>query len=60
MQEPKLGLLHSSEFLKVQEDFNAANQRHKDDQYYNIVERIRDMYHEMGMCMLSASHFLID
>ncbi|CAM0871827.1 unnamed protein product [Alopecurus aequalis] len=36
-----------SEFLKVQEDFNAAKERHK-DQYYNIVERIRDMYHESG------------
>ncbi|KAM0920828.1 hypothetical protein ACQ4PT_007251 [Festuca glaucescens] len=36
-----------SEFLKIQEDFDAAKERDK-DQYYNIVERIRDMYDESG------------
>uniref|UniRef100_A0ACD5XH98 Uncharacterized protein n=1 Tax=Avena sativa TaxID=4498 RepID=A0ACD5XH98_AVESA len=36
-----------SEFLKIQEDFDAAKERDK-GQYYNIVERIRDMYHESG------------
>ncbi|KAM0925118.1 hypothetical protein ACQ4PT_004403 [Festuca glaucescens] len=36
-----------SEFLKIQEDFDAAKERDK-DQYYNIVERIRDMYDDSG------------
>uniref|UniRef100_A0A0D9VQH3 OCEL domain-containing protein n=1 Tax=Leersia perrieri TaxID=77586 RepID=A0A0D9VQH3_9ORYZ len=36
-----------SEFLKIQEDLNAAKERDK-DLYYNILERIRDMYHESG------------
>ncbi|XBI69436.1 hypothetical protein VPH35_064140 [Triticum aestivum] len=36
-----------SEFLKVQEDFNVAKERDK-DKYYNIVDRLRDMYHESG------------
>lgn len=36
-----------SEFLKVQEDLNVAKERDK-DQYYNIVERLKDMYHESG------------
>nr|XP_025880127.1 dentin sialophosphoprotein-like isoform X2 [Oryza sativa Japonica Group] len=36
-----------SEFLKVQEDLNVAKERDK-DLYYNIMERIRDMYHESG------------
>jgi len=36
-----------SEFLKVQEDLNVAKERDK-EQYYNIVERLRDMYRESG------------
>jgi len=36
-----------SEFLKVQEDLNVAKERDK-EQYYNIVERLRDMYCESG------------
>ncbi|KAL5218581.1 hypothetical protein ABZP36_019265 [Zizania latifolia] len=36
-----------SEFLKIQEDLNVAKERNK-DLYYNILERIRDMYHESG------------
>ncbi|XP_044982882.1 dentin sialophosphoprotein [Hordeum vulgare subsp. vulgare] len=36
-----------SEFLKVQEDLNVAKERDK-DKYYNMVERLREMYHESG------------
>ncbi|CAN6290416.1 unnamed protein product [Urochloa humidicola] len=36
-----------SEFLKIQEDLNVAKERDK-EQYYNIVERLRDMYRETG------------
>ncbi|TKV97780.1 hypothetical protein SEVIR_9G517900v4 [Setaria viridis] len=36
-----------SEFLKVQEDLNVAKERDK-EQYYNTVERLRDMYRESG------------
>ncbi|KAG8073763.1 hypothetical protein GUJ93_ZPchr0006g45174 [Zizania palustris] len=36
-----------SEFLKIQEDLNVAKERNK-DLYYNILERLRDMYHESG------------
>jgi hypothetical protein len=40
-------LKYRSEFLKVQEDLNVAKERDK-EQYYNIVERLRDMYRESG------------
>ncbi|OEL28178.1 hypothetical protein BAE44_0010803 [Dichanthelium oligosanthes] len=36
-----------SEFLKVQEDLKVAKERDK-GQYYNILERLRDMYRESG------------
>ncbi|XP_062216643.1 uncharacterized protein LOC133916807 isoform X2 [Phragmites australis] len=36
-----------SEFLRVEEDLNVAKERDK-DQYYNILERLRDMYHQSG------------
>ena len=43
---------YRSEFLKVQEDLNVAKERDK-EQYYNIVERLRDMYRESGaVCFL--------
>jgi WD and tetratricopeptide repeat-containing protein 1 len=47
-----------SEFLKVQEDLNAAKERLK-NQCHNIVEKLRDMYHDSGMGMLSACLSLI-
>uniref|UniRef100_A0A0A9CHZ2 OCEL domain-containing protein n=1 Tax=Arundo donax TaxID=35708 RepID=A0A0A9CHZ2_ARUDO len=34
-----------SEFLKVEEDLNVAKERDK-EQYYNILERLRDMFRE--------------
>ncbi|WVZ55745.1 hypothetical protein U9M48_006369 [Paspalum notatum var. saurae] len=36
-----------SEFLKIQEDLNVAKERDK-EQYYNIVEGLRDKYLESG------------
>ncbi|XP_062210150.1 uncharacterized protein LOC133911768 isoform X2 [Phragmites australis] len=36
-----------SEFLKVQDDLNATKERDK-EQYYNILDRLRDMYCELG------------
>ncbi|ONL94403.1 dentin sialophosphoprotein-related [Zea mays] len=36
-----------SDFLRVQDDLNVAKERDK-EQYYNTVERLRDMYHESG------------
>ncbi|KAL6649362.1 hypothetical protein ACP70R_013586 [Stipagrostis hirtigluma subsp. patula] len=36
-----------SEFLKVEEDLNVAKERDK-EQYYTILGRLRDMYHESG------------
>ncbi|KAL5653366.1 hypothetical protein ACJX0J_038824, partial [Zea mays] len=36
-----------SEFLKIQDDLNVGKERGK-EQYYNTLERLRDMYHESG------------
>jgi hypothetical protein len=47
-------LIRRSEFLKVEEELNIAKERDK-EQYYNILERLRDMYREsVGVCIISA------
>jgi hypothetical protein len=43
-----------SEFLKIQDDLNVGKERGK-EQYYNTLERLRDMYHESGtVCFLPS------